>query len=102
MTPADETDPEGTPGDAAPADEAIRGLITRLARPHRSGGRVIERAALLSAGADFRSAMAWIEAHGGEPEATAPAAPRRGLYDTRPAAADPTPLRFVLPATALR
>jgi hypothetical protein len=46
-------------------DDAIRVLVTRLARPHRSGGRVIERATLLGA-------------------------------------ADPAPLRFTVPAAALR
>jgi hypothetical protein len=28
-------------------DEQIRGLVAALARPHRSGGDVIERAAIL-------------------------------------------------------
>jgi hypothetical protein len=84
-------------------DEAIRLMVTRLARPHRSGGRVIERATLLAEGADFRAVMTWIEAHGGQAEA--PAAPRSqgGLHSSRVDAGrdDPTPLRFILPANAL-
>ena len=39
-------------------DEALRLLVTRLARPHRSGGRAIERASLLSSGSDFDAALA--------------------------------------------
>ena len=33
-------------------DEAIRAVVTRLSRPHASGGAVIERAAILAEGAD--------------------------------------------------
>ena len=44
-------------------DEAIRALLSRLARPHPSGGQAIERAALLAAGADFTQVIAWIDAH---------------------------------------
>jgi hypothetical protein len=32
--------------------DAIRSVVTRLARPHRAGGDVIERAAILAEGAD--------------------------------------------------
>ena len=52
-------------GGASLDDEGLRVLVAGLARPHRSGGRVIERASLLASGADFRAAIAWIEAHGG-------------------------------------
>jgi hypothetical protein len=55
-------------------------MVTRLARAHPSGGTVIERAAILSEGADFEAVMAWIVAHGGKPRAAS---------------------RFVLPAGAL-
>ena len=63
---------------------------------------MIERASLLAEGSDFDAVIAWIEAHGGEPEA--PAVPRSqgGLHSSRMAApADATPLRFILPAGAL-
>jgi hypothetical protein len=83
-------------------DEGLRLLVTRLARPHRSGGRAIERASLLSSGSDFDAAIVWIEAHGGEPEL--PAAPRSagGLHSERHGiAGGSAPLRWVLPAGAL-
>ena len=79
----------------------MRVRLKRLARRDRSGGWVIERATLLAGGAALDGAVAWIEAHGGAAEM--PAAPRtqRGLHSPR-AAATGTPLRFVLPADALR
>lgn len=82
-------------------DDAMRDQLKRAARAHRSGGWVIERASLLAGGAKFGAAVAWIEAHGGVPEL--PAAPRvqRGLHSPR-ATEDAAPLRFVLPADALR
>ncbi len=86
-------------------DDAIRALVTRLARPHPSGGDVIERATILAEGADFTEVMAWITAHAGVPEATVASAPRRGLHGLRLGDSDGaqprTPARFVLPAGAL-
>ncbi|MEA2398985.1 MAG: hypothetical protein QOK25_2541 [Thermoleophilaceae bacterium] len=88
---------ESTRGGATD-DEAIRALVTRLARPHPSGGAIIERAAILAEGADFTSVMGWIIAHAGKAEA-AIATPSRGLHGTRldGDGADPEPRRFVLP-----
>jgi hypothetical protein len=85
-------------------DDAIRALVRRLARPHPSGGDVIERAAILAEGADAALIVAWITAHAGKPEARVPAAPRRGLHGrlSDGGGAEPgTPLRYVLPAGAL-
>jgi hypothetical protein len=85
-------------------DDAIRELVTRLARPHSSGGEVIERAAILAEGADSAAVMAWITDHAGVPEAAVASAPRSGLHGARlgGGGAEPTaPLRFVLPAGAL-
>ncbi|MGO9752719.1 MAG: hypothetical protein ACLP8S_26385 [Solirubrobacteraceae bacterium] len=86
-------------------DPAIRALLSRLARPHPSGGQVIERAALLAAGSDFPDVIAWIAAHAGEPEATVPSARARGLHGTRIADGGTTgqraPHRYVLPAGEL-
>jgi hypothetical protein len=83
-------------------DEGLRLLVTRLARPHRSGGRAIERASLLSSGSDFDAAIAWIEAHGGEPELPAAARSSGGLHSDRQGiAGGAAPLRWVLPAGAL-
>ena len=84
-------------------DDAIRALVIRLARPHRSGGIVIERAAIMAEGARLDAVVAWIEANGGSPEAR-PAPARRssgGLHGTRMSNvpdADKPPLRYVLPA----
>jgi len=87
-------------------DEAIRELVTRLARPHPSGGEVIERAGILAAGADSTAVMAWIADHDGVPEAVAAAPGSSGLHGARLGGrgaqpASPAPLRFVLPAGAL-
>src|SRR4051812_31556096 len=100
-----EPQPEITPREgSAPAetdDDALRAVVTRLARRHPSGGRVIERAAILAEGADCAAVVAWIVAHRGQPEAALTAKPR-GLHGTR--LSDPlgggsrAPVRYVLPA----
>ena len=95
------SDDEPTTNAPVVDDNAMRVLVTRLARPHRSGGRAIERASLLSSGADFGAAVAWIEAHGGEPELPAAARSQGGLHSARHSSDAPAPLRFVLPAGAL-
>jgi hypothetical protein len=83
-------------------DEALRLLVTRLARPHRSGGRAIERASLLSSGSDFDAALAWIESHGGEPELPAASRSSGGLHaDRHGISGGAAPLRWVLPPGAL-
>jgi hypothetical protein len=64
-------------------DDAIRALVTRLARPHSSGGKVIERAAILAEGTDSAAVMAWITAHAGIPEATVATPSRHGLHGSR-------------------
>ena len=90
-------------------DDDIRTLVTRLARPHPSGGEVIERAAILAEGDGFSEVMRWIETHGGKPEATPAAAGRAGarhglhgarLTDVSRPGSD-TPRRFVLPPGVL-
>jgi hypothetical protein len=85
-------------------DDAIRALVTRLARPHRSGGIVVERAAIMAEGADFDAVVAWITAHDGTPEMAAAPVKSRGLHGQR--SADSTsvgakPQSFVLPPGAL-
>jgi hypothetical protein len=106
--PAEEAasdDRNAAPERAGASEHEVRALVARLGRPHASGGTVIERAAILAEGADFDAVMAWILAHGGEPEARATAAPARGLYggrsEGRAAAGPQTPLRFVLPRGAM-
>ena len=85
-------------------DDTILALVTRLARPHRSGGQVIERAAIMAAGADSAAVTAWILEHAGEPEQTISPARTRGLHSARladPAREGSAPQRFVLPAGVL-
>jgi hypothetical protein len=101
-------DPQRVPhADAPPPDEhaprpddaALRAVVSRLARPHRSGGHVVERAALMADGTDFSALLGWIEAHDGVPEPLPPSAPDArgaGLFGDRRLQ---HPRRFVLPPT---
>jgi hypothetical protein len=86
-------------------DDAIRTLVTRLSRPHGSGGGVIERATILAEGTDSTAILAWIDAHDGQPEELAAVAPGRGLHSARLSSVSRTgsamPLRYVLPPGAL-
>ncbi|MDX6676163.1 MAG: hypothetical protein QOE31_215 [Solirubrobacteraceae bacterium] len=86
-------------------DDAIKVLVTRLARPHPSGGTVIERAAVIAEGTGSESVMAWIAAHGGVPEAVVKTAAPRGIHGWRQEAdgvsAPQAPSRYVLPPGAL-
>ncbi len=86
-------------------DVEISALLTRLARPHASGGVVVERAAILAEGGDFAGVMRWITAHDGTAEAPRSAPARHGLHGARLTHGNgteaSTPLRFVLPPGAL-
>jgi hypothetical protein len=86
-------------------DDAIRKLVARLARPHPSGGEVIERAVILAEGTDSAAVMAWITDHAGVPEAAVASVSSSGLHGSRlggsGGAGSTVPLRFVLPAGAL-
>jgi|1185.fasta_scaffold357234_1 hypothetical protein len=85
-------------------DDAIRAVVVRLSRPHASGGKVIERAAILAEGAHSAAIVQWITDHAGQPERPAPLA-GRGVHgswlDDRRSVQRDTPLRYVLPAGAL-
>ena len=86
-------------------DDAIRTLLTRLARPRAGGGHVVEGAAIRAEGSDFDAIEAWILAHGGQAEAPAPKPSAGGLFGDR--FTDPDAQRnlgtsrYVLPAGAL-
>ncbi len=85
-------------------NDAIRAVVSRLSRPAASGGSVIERAAILAEGAESEAIIRWILAHAGQPEASAPSAPARGLHGTRwsgGGGAERHPPRYVLPAGVL-
>ena len=87
-----------------PAEDPIRATVARLSRPHRSGGVVIERAAILAEGADSTAIFAWITAHAGEPELAGPAPVLRGLHGTGfggGTTAPRGPARYILPAGAV-
>jgi hypothetical protein len=85
--------------------DRLEAVVKRLARPHPSGGYVVERAALLASGADFGALIAWIDDHAGVAEAISPQPARRGLHGARvglSGGSEPrNPLRFVLPAGSL-
>jgi hypothetical protein len=91
--------------EAADRDSDIEALVKRLARPHSSGGTVVERAPLLASGIDFAAVMAWISDHAGVAETIVSEPPRRGLHGpligVSGGTAPRTPLRFVLPAGAV-
>ena len=88
-------------------EDALRLVVTRLARPHASGGQVIERAAIMAEGSRSRAILDWIADHDGQAEELVPVATRGGLglhggrdADGRGAGAA-TPRRYVLPPGAL-
>jgi hypothetical protein len=86
-------------------DDAIRLLLTRLARAHPSGGMVIERAAIVAEGTGSEEVLRWMLAHGAEPEATVATPVRRGLHGSDLHATGGSgrsvQSRYILPAGAL-
>jgi hypothetical protein len=88
-----------------PTDDEIRALVSRLARRHPSGGRVVERAAIVAEGADSAAVVAWILDHAGQPEEASETSSGRGLHSPRVSGslgpAPRAPARYVLPAGAL-
>ena len=100
MTPTEPARPE-----QAHDDTAIRDLVVRLSRPHPSGGKVIERAAILAEGAGAADVVAWILRRDGQGEVVgAPRGRGGGLHGARlssNAGSDGPPARYILPAGAL-
>ncbi|WP_249012119.1 hypothetical protein [Conexibacter sp. DBS9H8] len=64
-------------------DAEILTLLRRLARPHPSGGQVVERAAIMAAGVDGMAVIDWILDHDGVPETVVEPARNRGLHGAR-------------------
>jgi hypothetical protein len=92
--------------DTPPADQtdAIAVLVRRLARPHPSGGTVIERPVILAEGTRSTAILAWIADHDGAPDSTLPHARNKGLHSPSLAGgverqAGPA-RRYILPAHA--
>jgi hypothetical protein len=86
---------------AADSDMAAR--VRRLARPHASGGTVIERSVIIAEGSDSAAILAWIDDHHGVGDSTAPAARMSGLHGAGVSGAGGPahpPRRFVLPPGA--
>ena len=84
------------------ATDETAALVKRLARPHTSGGMVIERSVILAEGASSAAIMTWISEHDGVADSTTPSTHSQGLHGSRanaPLQAAP-PQRFVLPARA--
>jgi hypothetical protein len=84
-----------------PTDET-GALVRRLARPHASGGMVIERSVILAEGANSAAILSWISAHDGIADSTTASTRSHGLHGSRastPLQAEPA-RRFVLPARA--
>jgi hypothetical protein len=90
--------------DSAEHTDAIGVLVRRLARPHPSGGTVIERPVILAEGARSTAIFAWIADHDGAPDSTLPHTRNKGLHS--PSLADgverqsTTARRYILPAHA--
>lgn len=82
-------------------DAEINALVKRLSRPHRSGGVVIERAAIMAAGVDSMAVIDWILDHSGIPEAAVSPPRNRGLHGGNLSDSDVPAVRraqsFVLP-----
>jgi hypothetical protein len=79
-------------------------LIKRLARPHSSGGTVIERSVILAEGAHSTAILAWIADHDGTPDTTLPQSQSKGLHSPSPLAGPGVggaqARRYILPAHA--
>lgn len=84
------------------ATDETAALVKRLARPHASGGMVIERSVILAEGANSAAILSWISEHAGIADSTVPSTRSHGLHGAHAS----TPLRdaparrFVLPASA--
>jgi hypothetical protein len=101
------TDPAREPeAGAEGSPDAVGAVVRRLARPHASGGSVIERSVIIAEGAGSAAILSWIAAHHGVADSTAGAGSARsgGLHGARISAAvgrdDAPARRFVLPADA--
>ncbi len=93
-------------GPAAAMDEDISTLVARLSRKHRSGGRVIERAAIMAEGGNSAAILAWLADNDWKPEEDATVSKDRdgmGLHGMRREAdrgraQTQAPRRYISPA----
>lgn len=85
------------------AIDAVGSLVRRLARPHASGGRVIERSVILAEGSHSAAILDWISEHEGVADSSVAPARGSGLHGSRAnlGTEQTGPARrFVLPARA--
>lgn len=84
------------------ATDATAALVKRLARPHSSGGMVIERSVILAEGANSAAILSWISEHDGIGDFTVSSTPSQGIHGSRAnlSRQDAPARRFVLPAHA--
>jgi len=80
--------------------DEIAVLVRRLARPHASGGTVIERSVIRAEGANSAAILSWISDHGGVEDSDVAPTRSNGLHGARANGAlqAPPASRFVLPA----
>jgi hypothetical protein len=95
----------GTEQQASDAPDAVGAVVRRLARPHASGGTVIERSVIIAEGSGSAEILSWISAHDGVADSTAAGgAARTGLHGAQLSSAvrrdDAPARRFVLPPGA--
>ena len=99
------TEAAGAGAEAGARDDALRAVVERLGRRDRSGGVVVERAAILAEGADCAAVVEWITDHGGQPEVAVSSARGGGLHGSRlgdsGGGLQRFPARYVLPPGAL-
>ena len=94
-------------GPAAAMDEDISTLVARLSRKHRSGGRVIERAAIMAEGSRSAAILTWLEDASWTPEERVASTAYRGgaglhgarVESERSDARKQAPQRYVSPPT---
>ncbi len=84
------------------ATDETEAIVRRLARPHASGGTVIERSVILAEGAHSAAILSWISEHDGVADSTVPSTRGGGLHGARANTPikDAPARRFVLPAHA--
>jgi hypothetical protein len=87
---------------ATDATDATEAVVRRLARPHPSGGMVIERSVIIAEGANSAAILSWISEHDGIADSTTSSTRSHGLHGSRADAPrqDAPARRFVLPARA--
>jgi hypothetical protein len=83
-------------------EDAIKLLVTRLSRPHKSGGESIDRSSILAEGADSAAVLTWIAEHDGKPEEQVSGAAKGGLHSARLGSNGAAqPRRYILPPGTL-